>query len=355
MVLSLKVTSPSGVNRPDSIAPCLVALSVLACCCGCSALRVQDRWFDSDRVCEVPSEVLPIWTDTVLHHPGQPAVRGFGGRLYFYQQGKPDPVQVDGQLAVYVFEAGAGQSDNVAPLKKFVFTPQQLLNHHSKTSLGNSYSVWIPWDQVGGPTETLSLVARFDGRRGGTVLSKPSKKLLPGLDNQRSQEASTAEVRLASHEAKDDEVPNSEAAGTLETISIDLPPSFQRRLRGTAAQRTERTLRNGETSLEAVTNFNASGSSEVEAEEPLWEIPHWMRRGPTTPAVVHSSPQRFPARRTPRVQPGRAPLRRQPHPAGWPSVLPPTPRTGWSTQSDTGSPARVEAAGEIADQSGRSS
>ena len=33
---------------------------------GCKQLEVRDRWFDSDRVAALPTEIMPIWTDTVL-------------------------------------------------------------------------------------------------------------------------------------------------------------------------------------------------------------------------------------------------------------------------------------------------
>ena len=49
----------------------------------------------------LPTIVLPIWTDTVLHQTGKPAVRGFGARVYFYEREGADPIQVDGSITVY--------------------------------------------------------------------------------------------------------------------------------------------------------------------------------------------------------------------------------------------------------------
>ena len=84
-------------KRRLAIAPWMLICNLLWT--GCGKLEVRDRWFDADRIADVPAEVLPIWTDTVLHQPGQPGIRGFGGRVYFYEEAKPDPVRVDGQLA----------------------------------------------------------------------------------------------------------------------------------------------------------------------------------------------------------------------------------------------------------------
>ena len=333
------------------IGPFVLCCLFGACLVGCQSLEVRDRWFDSDDESEVPGEVLPIWTDTVLHQPGKPGVRGFGGRLYFYQEGKPDPVRVDGQLAVYVFDGEQVDPDRIAPLRKYVITPEQLKSHYGRSSLGHSYSVWIPWDQVGGETKTLSLVTRFDGSDGGTVLSKPATKMLPGIAGEPLQSSG---IQLAEYQATDAGVgtqvltPGGLDAGAsdLATTSIDLPPSFQRRLFGNAMPSHEE-ARQGDPNrdetdaptrpdVERTGSFgygprataNKAGLGVSAVSRPL-NLPAAVEDASAT----HSSPPRFPARRIPKVQPGPAPLRRQPHPAAWPSALPPIPRRGYEAKS----------------------
>ena len=315
---------------------------------GCKTLEVRDRWFDSDRVAEIPSEILPIWTDTVLHQPGKAGVRGFGGRVYFYEEGKPDPVKVDGQLAVYAFDGDPKSPEMVAPLRKFVFTPDQLESHHSKSSLGNSYSVWIPWDKVGGTSETLSLVARFDGRAGGTAMSKPSRMLLPGINaNQPVADVKTDGLQLASH--NEEVVSELETGDTLlNTSSIDLPPSFQRRMlsgisplpvdekntsQAAPFNQESLTMRNPQSPRERAVTAITPELNELTSQTSV--------ENSNSQSEARLSPQRFPARRTPKVRPGPAALRRQPHPGGWPDVLPPTPRSGSNWQSKTDSRARA--------------
>ena len=343
------------------------------CLVGCNSLEVRDRWFDSDRIAEVPTEVLPIWTDTVLHQPGSPGVRGFGGRVYFYEDGKPDPVKVDGQLVVYAFDGTDRDPTMVAPLKKFVFTADQLESHYSTSSLGNSYSIWLPWDRVGGESETLSLVVRFNGRQGGTVLSKPSRMLLPGVDVRRPRgNEGKSEVQLASHEAVD-ELPTSRS---IATASIDLPPSFQRHLsrsssedRGSipAPERTRRSsTRDAERSGWEVISGPGRLPVRAAAEEVgrQTDLPVGRLGWEEVPATAATSvsdlrsqqearyePQRFPARRTPKVQPGRVPLRRQPHPAAWQSGLPQTPRSDLSLRSNQDSLTRVAGRQDVGSRS----
>ena len=135
----------------------------------------------------VPDRLSVVWSDTVLHQHNKPDERGFGGRILFYSP-KPlgddtpaEPIVVDGTLTVYAFGDEQGRGAGTKPEKRFVFLPEQLKKHHSKSELGHSYSVWLPWDEVGGPQRRISLFVRFEPVQGGSVMSDAARKLLPGL------------------------------------------------------------------------------------------------------------------------------------------------------------------------------
>lgn len=185
----------------------------------------------------LPDRIVAVWTDTVLHQPSQPGVRGFGGRVYFYKQNDTTPIKVDGGLAVYVFDADDVETSGQKPLRKFVFKPDQLPSHMSRTNLGPSYSFWLPWGPVGGPPLRLSLIARFEGTNGGTVISDPTIKLLPGVPVKQAKDEGQAgsEVQLASgyqERPSGSELRASSPQKPRRDIeSIDLPPSFQEQLK----------------------------------------------------------------------------------------------------------------------------
>jgi len=187
----------------------------------------------------VPDRILPVWTDSVLHQPNQPGVRGFGGRVYFYCKEKTDPVDVDGSFAVYVFDADDNAPSDQKPLRKYVFTADQFKTHMSKTSMGPSYSVWIPWGEVGGVPRRLSLISRFEGREGGTTISDPIIKMLPGIPTNKeiakgqteSAKPDHSPVVLAGHADPISPAPTkNELTDKSKIESIDLPPAFQRHL-----------------------------------------------------------------------------------------------------------------------------
>jgi hypothetical protein len=127
-----------------------------------------------------PNKVVAMWADTVLYQPGSPPTRGFGGRLMFYGEDDGKPIKVDGSLVVYAFDEEGRAPNNVKPDRKYVFTREQVAKHYSKSDLGNSYSFWLPWNEVGGPQKEVSLIVRFFPADGDVLVGKQSRHLLPG-------------------------------------------------------------------------------------------------------------------------------------------------------------------------------
>ena len=308
---------------------CGTAVWILACAwmivsVGCSTLGPtwSDLQWPMKSEPKLPTIVLPIWTDTVLHQPGKPGIRGFGGRVYFYENEGDDPIKVDGSITVYVFDGEDHNLSNAKPLRKFVITADQLSGHHSVSDLGHSYSVWVPWDRVGGASRTFSLITRFDGRNGGTAVSNAANKLLPGVPKTAKKNVGDEEDEAGSKSqgvqqaafVKEAEPLNLSPAKT-KPYSMTLPSSFQRHLN----RQTSQTL----SAQVPSPNFQAVESKTVpfsaRAERPEFEV--------KTESAVDSSRWRFPARREPKFLPGVSPLRKSLHRAGWPSALPPTPRS----------------------------
>lgn len=186
------------------------------------------KWPSSDTETPDPDRILAIWSDTVLHRKGQPATRGFGGRILFYSETQKDPIKVEGALTVYAFDA---ETDATVPEKKFVFPAELLDDLHSKCSLGHSYSLWLPWDKVGGPTRQVSLVVRFEGTESGVVLSKPARKLLPGVAAPVAAPTitkSTNQVQRVSHEEVASTVQPGQPTQIQEPNAFPLPASIDR-------------------------------------------------------------------------------------------------------------------------------
>jgi len=124
-----------------------------------------------------PTRMAATWTPDTLVQTGRTPTRGFGGRLFFYDE-KTKAVPVEGELTVHAFadSADGGQGE----VKRYHFTAEQFTSHFSQTDLGASYSVWIPWDAVGGEHTRISLVPSFRTASGRLVQGEQAVVALPG-------------------------------------------------------------------------------------------------------------------------------------------------------------------------------
>ena len=356
--------------RPSSFWFGVGFMSLMLCNTGCQSLTTTKKWtwpWDSkNQEPQVPDRILPIWTDTIMHQPGKPGVRGFGGRVYFYAGEESQAIEVDGGLVVYVFDSDKMDPHSPSPEKKYVFTPEHMKNHMSEAPLGKSYSIWLPWDEVGGESRSLTLVARFEGTKGGVVLSQPAVKFLPGVakkENLTSNAAkndpnTTSSVQQAGYQSSSGEGtadrirwsdPNDkpsakEQAKRRETQTIDLPPSFYRHLnappgspladpfRDKSPSETSSSTESGSkptqpndtgTTKNFPTSESDSGSAALSPDQP-----------PSTNALL-----RYPFRHIPGAEGTSTsnsyettvsktrPNRREPMKGGWIEGLPKTPRT----------------------------
>lgn len=126
-----------------------------------------------------PKRIVGIWSDSVLYNPDRPATRGFGGRIFFYNE-KHRAVEVDGELVVYAYDDDNPHDHDQEPDRKYVFPAEKFAEHLSPSEFGPSYSVWIPWDAVGGEQKEISLLPVFKPAVGQTVAGENTRNLLPG-------------------------------------------------------------------------------------------------------------------------------------------------------------------------------
>ncbi|WP_442511464.1 hypothetical protein SH528x_003145 [Novipirellula sp. SH528] len=127
-----------------------------------------------------PVKMAATWTPDTLVQTNRTPTRGFGGRIFFYNE-KSHAVPVDGTLVVHGFDDQADSSEKAT--KRFEFTPEQFTRHFSQSDLGASYSIWVPWDAVGGDARRISLVASFKTQEGVTVQGVPATVMLPGKES----------------------------------------------------------------------------------------------------------------------------------------------------------------------------
>lgn len=113
------------------------------------------------------------WKDDVLPGPDGKLRRGLGGRVHFLDKdGKP--IRVHGSLTVYGFDERAGKVTSPRPDERFHFKDEQLQSVYSKSSIGHSYNIWLPWDEQGYQRQVAVL----------PIFRQPDGKLLKGEHSQ---------------------------------------------------------------------------------------------------------------------------------------------------------------------------
>ena len=168
---------------------CLFAIVLTSV--GCSSLKSDGNGWNplkpnstpkNGQATAQPVSMAVVWKDSVYEQPGVPSIKGFGGRFFIYD-GRNNPVEVDGELIVYGYdESNPIHSDgsHTGADKKFVFPRETLQRHFSQSDLGPSYSVWIPWEQVGGVRKSITLIPVFKTTEGNVLRCGHSLVVLPG-------------------------------------------------------------------------------------------------------------------------------------------------------------------------------
>ena len=117
-------TPPMFDAHSLSVRTCFAAVSCLLVwgCLATAAAGAWDVWpFKKDDQPGKPDKVMAVWSDTILTQAGRTPIRGFGGRLMFYESQKEAPIKVEGTLIVYCFDESGRHPDNNKPDRKYVF------------------------------------------------------------------------------------------------------------------------------------------------------------------------------------------------------------------------------------------
>ena len=309
---------------PRSCQRCLLLLLSLTTTVGCSAWQTTKPyvWPWGNDGPQQPRKVVAMWTDSVAYQGEIKPVRGFGARLMFYGKDPSKPIKVNGSLVVYGFDETNRKASNNRPDRKWVFTAEQMDKHYSKSEIGHSYSVWVPWDQAGGQQTSVSLIVRFMPKKGDVVVSDQATQVLPGskpgsdlaeTDGPDTTANNTA-VRQVVHEevAPAQRADSSSGRGSrMKTTTINVP------------------IRSGlrsSTPLTATRATHVGMDSSVPVSEPAGGVAVERRSTATTSPQVaqrstHSAPARSRVLGEPIARPRGDHVLSQPHPAAQRSDL----------------------------------
>ena len=159
--------------------------------------------------------VVAAWEPAVSN--GENPMRGFGGRVYLYDQEMLRPVKAKGTLVVYIFEEDGRQPGDEKPDEGLVFNEKTLNSRgiYKKSKMGHSYNLWVPVDAAGpdGPAKKVSLIVRYIPEKGSSIVSSQATAHLPGRRSDGTMVAAQPEWQIQ------------QESGSIQQVSAHRPPS----------------------------------------------------------------------------------------------------------------------------------
>jgi hypothetical protein len=170
------------------------------------------------------TSVVASWEPAMSN--GENPMRGFGGRVYFYDQDQTRPVKIDGTVIVYIFDEDGRAPGNSKPDEGHHFDEKTLKGIYSKSKIGHSYNLWVPLDEAGPeqPARKVSLIVRYIPKHGASQVSSQATVYLPGKRDEKFEhfvtKAERQQVQQASALRPSYDRTISSYADTMQTATI---------------------------------------------------------------------------------------------------------------------------------------
>jgi len=189
---------------------CCSLLALLPLLAGCASLdlNLPDFGGELDQTARV-GEIVCLWEHAEgVGLDGLPT-RGFAGQILFFVKGQPEPVRINGDVRIYVFDDQGTEEEQSRPLHEFNFPADAWNTYLSRTNLGPAYQLFIPYTRKGGNYSNCSLRIRMSAEGRSPIYSKLASITLPGRKTAAAN-ASTATTVAA---------PPSPAKGELQLLT----------------------------------------------------------------------------------------------------------------------------------------
>jgi hypothetical protein len=190
-------------------------LAVLLLACGCGSLDLNLS--RGDRDVRAVKEIVCLWEAAEgVGLDGLPT-RGFAGQLLFFRPGSDEPVLVDGDVKVYVFDDQGTIDEQSRPLHEFEFPGAVWRTFARETNLGPAYQIFVPYTRKGHNYANCAIRVRFTAEGQLPVYSKMANIALPGrrVAGEEANDATAEQVR--------EKTASEPAAPVAEIDALELP------------------------------------------------------------------------------------------------------------------------------------
>jgi hypothetical protein len=163
--------------------PCLLAATslLLFSSVGCSSLSLPH--FGNSPAASVsrnPSRCLCLWQPVKTEDASGQPVQGFGGQVYFFEAGSEEPVEVEGDVRVFVFDDVGTPEQQARPKTVKDFDSFVWKSFRTRSQVGTNYSLFVPYDEASQYESVCSLRLRLVQPDGTQVFSDMATVKLAG-------------------------------------------------------------------------------------------------------------------------------------------------------------------------------
>lgn len=170
--------------RPIYLPVVLLTLSVmLSQVSGCATMKLpnfkKERYAKADANNPV-TQIICIWQPAEGQGLDELPSRGFAGQIVFLTANSPTPVEVDGDVTIYLFDDQGTPEERSKPLHVFRFIDGSWQTYLAPTAWGPTHQLFIPYVRKGYHRASCSLTVQLETPDGHRVTSAMANIVLPG-------------------------------------------------------------------------------------------------------------------------------------------------------------------------------
>ena len=159
-----------------------LACIMLACSfAGCTTFHIPfEKKMPKATAGDPAVQILCLWQQAEGRDPEGYPCKGFSGQILFLSNKAATPVQIDGEVRIYLFDDQGTEEEQTRPIRQFDFDRGSWAIHLAESSLGPTYSVFVPYVRRGVKDANCSLRVRLKPKVGPTIFSDLNNMPLNG-------------------------------------------------------------------------------------------------------------------------------------------------------------------------------
>lgn len=150
---------------------------------GCATMKLPsfktDKHVKADAKNPV-TQVICVWQPAEGVGLDEQPARGFAGQIVFLTANSPTPVEVEGDVTIYLFDDHGTPEQRSQPLHMFRFDEGSWQTYLTPTTWGPTYQLFIPYVRKGAHRASCSLAVKIETPEGRRVSSDMANIVLPG-------------------------------------------------------------------------------------------------------------------------------------------------------------------------------